>query len=175
LPLSGMKATFLEGGIRVPGIISYPGVIEANTRYSQPISFLDFFPTFTNLAGCQPTTNKDLDGVDILPFITGTNTNRPHQTLFWKCENRGALRDGDMKFMRFPDRPAELYDLSKDVGEHNNLASSHPELIKRYYKMLFDWEMTLDRPRWMLERKYEKRVIKEYYDREDYRYPKEQL
>ncbi len=174
-PLSGMKATFLEGGIRVPGIISYPGVIEANTRYSQPISFLDFFPTFTNLAGCQPATTKDLDGVDILPFITGTNTNRPHQTLFWKCENRGALRDGDMKFMRFPDRPAELYDLSKDVGEHNNLASSHPELVRKYYKMLFDWEMTLDRPQWMLERKYEKRVIKEYYDREDYRYPKEQL
>ncbi len=149
-PLSGMKATFLEGGIRVPGFIIYPGEVKRGTRYSYPVSFLDFLPTFANAAGAEIAEDAALDGVDLLPYLTGKNKERPHQTLYWKCENRGVVRDGDWKFMRFPDRPAELYDISKDEGEHNNLAAQHPELIKKYYTMLFDWEMTLERPRWML-------------------------
>lgn len=173
-PLSGMKATFLEGGIRVPAIVSYPGVIKAGSEYNYPTSFMDMLPTFANLAGCNPIEEGKTDGVDILPYLTGEKENRPHQTLFWKAENRGVVRDGDWKFMRFPDRPAELYDLSKDVGEHNNLADKHPDLVKKYYIMLFDWEMTLERPMWMLERKYEARVIRDFYSQEDYRYPVEQ-
>ena len=173
-PLSGMKGTFLEGGIRVPGIISYPKVIKANTRYPYPISFFDFLPTFTTLAGCPPLKEGSTDGVNILPYITGQKSDRPHQTLFWKCEVRGVVRDGDWKFMRFPDRPAELYDISKDQGEQNNLASQHPELMSKYYKMLFNWEMTLDRPRWMLQRKYEQRVLEQFYEQKEYRHPQEQ-
>lgn len=173
-PLSGMKATFLEGGIRVPGIISYPGVIKKGSEYEHPVSFFDFLPTFTKLAGCRPLAEGATDGVDIMPYITGKTNRRPHQTLFWKCEVRGAVRDGDWKFMRFPDRPAELYNIAKDEGEHRNLADRYPNLVKKYYKMLFDWEMTLERPRWMLDRFCEKRVMEQFYEQEEYRYPREQ-
>ncbi|MFI3248737.1 MAG: sulfatase-like hydrolase/transferase [Rikenellaceae bacterium] len=172
-PLSGAKATFLEGGIRVPGFVLYPDIIEGNTRYPYPVSFMDFLPTFTNLAGVD-TAEADLDGVDLLPYLTGKNEERPHQTLYWKCENRGVVRDGDMKFMRYPDRPAELYDISKDQGEHNNLATQYPELIKKYYKMLFEWELTLERPLWLLDRFCEGRVMNQIHEQEAYRYPVEQ-
>ncbi len=172
-PLSGMKATFLEGGIRVPAFVRYPNVIKEGTRYANPVSFLDFLPTFTTLAGVTLPEDAAVDGVDVLPYLTGAKSGRPHQTLYWKCENRGVVRDGDMKFMRFPDRPAELYDISKDEGEHNNLADKHPELMKKYYKMLFDWEMTLARPKWMLERMCEERVMEQFYEQPEYRFPKE--
>ncbi len=174
-PLRGMKATFLEGGIRVPAFVWYPGVVEAGTRYDKPISFLDFLPTFAKLADAPtPEGAKELDGVDIMPYITGKNDGRPHQTLYWKCENRGVVRDGDWKFMRFPDRPAELYDISNDIGEKNNLAAIHPELMEKYYKMLFDWEMTLERPKWMLDRFCEERVMNQFYEQEEYMNPVKQ-
>ncbi|MFR9650485.1 MAG: sulfatase-like hydrolase/transferase [Rikenellaceae bacterium] len=174
-PLSGMKGSFLEGGVRVPGFVRYPKVIEAGGRYEYPVSFMDFLPTFVELAGGEVPEDACIDGVDILPYLKGESSGRPHQTLYWKCENRGVVRDGDMKFMRFPDRPAELYDISKDEGEHNNLADKNPDLMRKYYKMLFDWEMTLERPLWMLERFCEKRVMEQFYEQEEYRYPQEQL
>ena len=173
-PLRGMKATFLEGGIRVPAFMVYPGVVKANSRYAYPISFLDFLPTFARAAGVEIPSERGIDGVDLLPYINRQKTERPHQTLYWKCENRGVVRDGDMKFMRFPDRPAELYDISTDEGEKNNLAAQHPELIKKYYQMLSNWEMTLSRPAWMLQRKYEKRILEEYYENDQYNNPIEQ-
>ncbi len=172
-PLSGAKATFLEGGIRVPAFVVYPDVIEPNSRYHYPISFMDFLPTFTNLAGAN-TEGAEIDGVDIIPYLIGERDDRPHDILYWKCENRGVVRDGDMKFMRFPDRPAQLYDISKDEGEHNNLAAQHPELIEKYYKMLFEWELTLERPLWMLDRFCEGRVVNQIYEKEEYRNPVEQ-
>ncbi len=175
-PLRGMKGTFLEGGVRVPGVVWYPKEIKAKSRYKYPVSFLDMLPTFANLAGVDPAMMEasKLDGVDLMPYLKGENKERPHQTLYWKCENRGAVRDGDWKFMRFPDRPAELYDISKDCGEHKNLADKHPELMKKYYKMLFEWEMTLERPKWMLERFCEKRVMEQFYEQEEYKNPVEQ-
>ncbi|MFI3269501.1 MAG: sulfatase-like hydrolase/transferase [Rikenellaceae bacterium] len=173
-PLSGMKGTFLEGGVRVPGFMVYPGVIKPDIRYEYPVSFLDFLPTFADVAGAEIKEDADLDGVNIIPYINGENKERPHQTLYWHCDTRGALRDGDWKFMRFADRPAELYDISKDEGEQNDLADKHPELVKKYYKMLFDWEMTLERPMWMLDRFCEKRVMNTFYEQEEYRHPVEQ-
>ncbi len=173
-PLRGMKATFLEGGIRVPAFVVYPGVIEQDTRYSYPVSFMDFLPTFASVAGVEVPEDAGVDGVDVIPYLTGEKDGRPHQTLYWKCENRGVVRDGDYKFMRFPDRPAELYDLSQDVGEHNNIALQHPELMEKYYKMLFAWEMTLERPRWMLDRFCEQRVMEQFYEQSEYNNPVEQ-
>lgn len=172
-PLSGQKATFLEGGIRVPGIISFPGVIKPNTTYDYPVSSMDLLPTFVKLAGGKIDSTAVLDGVDIIPYLTGKNDTRPHDKLFWKTENRGVVRNGDWKFMRFPDRPVELYDLTTDIGEHNNVADKHPELIKKFYKELSDWEMQMDRPRWMLKRKYEERVLNQYYEDPVYRFPQE--
>ncbi|MEM9259537.1 MAG: sulfatase, partial [Bacteroidota bacterium] len=96
------------------------------------------------------------DGVDLVPFLTGEKFGRPHQRLFWKRDVRAVVRDGDWKLIRFGDRPAELYYLLDDEREMNNLATAHPERVKKLFKVLFDWEMSLERPRWLLKRKYER-------------------
>ncbi|NVK23905.1 MAG: sulfatase-like hydrolase/transferase [Gammaproteobacteria bacterium] len=152
-PLSGTKANHLEGGIRVPMLMRWPNVTKPNSKFEYPVSLLDLLPTFH--AAANGNDIEGIDGVNLTPYITGANQQRPHQRLYWKKENRGAIRDGDWKLLRFPDRPAELYDLSQDQTEVNNVAAKHPELVKDLYKKLFNWELTLDRPAWQLKRIYE--------------------
>jgi len=151
-PFSGVKATQLEGGIRVPAIVAWPGKLPAGSVYDYPLSTLDLIPTFVSAAGSAPESIEGLDGLDMLPYLTGKNGGRPHQTLYWKMESRGAIRDGDWKLLRFPDRPAELFNLAEDPAEQNNLASEHPEKVRTLFKQLFAWELELKRPLFMLRR-----------------------
>jgi arylsulfatase A-like enzyme len=155
LPLSGTKSNHLEGGIRVPFLISWPKHIEPKTQYNYPVSTLDLLPTFYAAGGGNVTDLKGIDGVDLLPYINGMNKARPHETLFWKKEVRLAFREGDWKLIRFADRPAELYDLSKDISEQNDLALLYPGRVKSMFKKMFEWESTLERPLWMLKRSFE--------------------
>lgn len=155
-PLSGTKSTYLEGGIRVPFILSWPGQLAEGIAYNHPVSTLDLLPTFYAAGGGEGSRLKGIDGINLIPFLTGAQFGRPHQRLFWKREVRAVVRDGDWKLIRFGDRPAELYFLPDDVGENNNLAASQPGRVKAMFKTLFDWEMTLERPRWLLGRKYER-------------------
>ncbi len=157
-PLSGTKANHLEGGIRVPMLMRWPnGNISSNTSYEYPVSSLDLLPTFLHIANGK--INTDLDGVNLIPHLTNKSKDRPHSTLYWKKENRGAIRDGDWKLLRFPDRPAELYHILNDISEQNNLALQYPEKVKSLYKKLFEWELTLTRPLWQLQRKYEGKAM----------------
>ncbi|MDF9796447.1 arylsulfatase A-like enzyme [Catalinimonas alkaloidigena] len=169
-PLSGTKANHLEGGIRVPCLIKWPGQLEKGSTYGYPVSSLDFLPTFVEAAGGSADTIVGLDGVNLLPYLQAKKDDRPHQTLYWKKENRGAIREADWKLLRFPDRPAELYNIAEDPQEQNNLAYQYPEKVKALYKKLFAWELELERPLWQLKRKYEGMAA----DRMDkYRAPKE--
>jgi len=135
--------------------------------YDNPISTLDLLPTFYTAGGGVEEDVTGTDGVDLVPFLTGAKYGRPHQRLFWKRDVRAAVRDGDWKLIRFGDRPAELYYLPDDVNETNNLAAAQPERVRTMFKTLFDWEMTLERPRWLLKRKYERMDVErriEYRD-----------
>lgn len=151
-PFSGVKGTQLEGGIRVPGVIAWPAQLPQGAVYDKSLSTLDLLPTFVAAAGGDPAADPDLDGVDMVPYLKGENQESPHEALCWKMETRGAIRDGDWKLLRFPDRPARLYNLASDPGEQNDLASSYPELVESLYKKLFAWEMTLERPLFLLRR-----------------------
>ncbi|WP_282143665.1 sulfatase-like hydrolase/transferase [Cellulophaga baltica] len=155
LPLSGTKSNHLEGGIRVPFVMRWPKTIKKGSQYNYPISTLDLLPTFYVAAGGNSHDLTDVDGVDLIPYLQGTNKSRPHQKLFWKKEIRLAYREGDWKLIRFADRPAELYDLSTDIGEQNDLATTHSERVKTMFKKMFEWESTLERPLWMLKRSFE--------------------
>ncbi|TXF87978.1 sulfatase-like hydrolase/transferase [Neolewinella aurantiaca] len=154
-PLSGVKSTYLEGGIRVPFLLSWPSRIKAGTEYDHPISTLDLLPTFFAAGGGEPGKVTDTDGVNLIPYLTGENFGRPHQRLFWKRDVRAVVRDGDWKLIRFGDRPAELYYLPDDESELNNLAAAQPARVRELFNLLFEWEMTLERPRWLLKREYE--------------------
>lgn len=172
-PLSGTKSSHLEGGIRVPFLMKWPGKIGQNTTYNYPISTLDLLPTFYASAGGDVSKIKDIDGVDLLPFINGVNKERPHEVLFWKKDARGVIRKGDWKLIRYPDRPAELYNIPEDISETNNLADQHPNKVKEMFKELFAWELTLERPRWMLKKSFEKVDIDrmdKYRDQSKYLY-----
>ncbi|WP_235951537.1 sulfatase-like hydrolase/transferase [Crateriforma spongiae] len=149
-PFAGVKATHLEGGIRVPGLIAWPGKVPAGETFNDPAITLDLLPTFVAAAGGDPESIDGLDGVNLLPYLQGKKQGRPHQTLYWKKETRGTIRDGDWKLMRFPDRPAQLFDLANDPGEQNDLAAKHPDKVRELFQKLFDWEVGLERPLFML-------------------------
>ncbi|MEO0473002.1 MAG: sulfatase [Bacteroidota bacterium] len=155
LPLSGTKSNHLEGGIRVPFVMRWPGKIPVASEYHFPVSTMDLLPTFYAVAGGENALSG-IDGIDLMPFVRGKKQGRPHQTLFWKKDGRAAMRDGDWKFIRFPDRPAELYNIVKDETEQDNLAAEHPDKLKKMYKAVFEWELTLERPLWMLRKEFEK-------------------
>lgn len=128
-PLSGTKANHLEGGIRVPMIMAWPGHLSAGTRYEFPVSTLDLLPTFYHAAGGNLSDLTEIDGVDLMPYLTGQQKERPHEVLYWKKESRGAIRQGDWKLIRFPDRPAQLFDIATDPSEKHDLAAVHPALV----------------------------------------------
>ena len=156
LPLSGTKSNHLEGGLRVPFLMKWPKKLKAGKVYNYPVSTMDLLPTFYAAGGGDVKDLEKVDGVNLIPFVNGSNEARPHKYLFWKKEARAVCRDNDWKLIRFADRPAELYDLSKDITEQNNLASQEPERTNEMFKKLFEWELTQERPLWMLKQRFEK-------------------
>ena len=154
-PLSGTKSNHLEGGIRVPFLMKWTGKITSNSTYPHPVSTMDLLPTFYAAGGGNVNEILDIDGVDLMPYVQGEKQERPHQLLFWKKQARAVVREGDWKLIRYPDRPAELYNIAADEREMNNLATIYPEKVKKMFKLIFQWESTLERPRWLLKRKFE--------------------
>lgn len=167
-PFAGTKSTHLEGGVRVPFLIRWPDRLHANTTYNLPVSTLDLLPTFFAAAGGNPDELGEIDGVNLMPYLLGKFEGRPHTSMYWKRDVRATVRHGDWKLMRFPDRPAELYNLTEDTAEQDNLAADYPELTRELYKKIFEWELTMERPRWLLQRKYEQSDIERM---DDYRLP----
>ncbi|KXX66594.1 sulfatase-like hydrolase/transferase [Flammeovirga sp. SJP92] len=156
LPLAGTKSNHLEGGIRVPFTMTWKGHISKKSRFDFPVSTFDLLPTFYAAGGGDVKDLKDVDGVDLMPYIKGDKKGRPHENLFWKKETRAAVRSGDWKLIRYSDRPAELYNIVKDESELNNLAYEETDKVKELFKLLYDWELTLERPLWQLKRQFEK-------------------
>ncbi len=162
-PLRGYKSQCYEGGIRTPGIIRFPGYTKPGTECDVPISFVDFAPTFCELAGAKMPTDRAIDGVSILPIFKNKKIVRK-TPLFWyffRDFPQAALREGDwimvarldseipktqhrfycsnMHFIR--EKPLvsfELYNIKNDIGQQNNLADSKPERFKAMKKKMVD-------------------------------------
>lgn len=140
-PLRGFKMTTFEGGPRVPYIAQWKGKIPAGKTYDFPVMNLDVLPTAIAAAGGKPEASWQLDGVDLMPYLTGAETARPHQTLYWRFGPQWAIRDGDMKLVVSKGgsgRP-ELYDLATDIGESKDLAAGQPEKVKELQAMWDKW------------------------------------
>ncbi len=137
LPLRDYKWTDYEGGIRVPFFVVYPGVFPARLDFKQPVCTFDIFPTLMALTGIKPPAN--LDGVNLVPYITGKSKSAPHDALFFSFEKAGAVRQGNWKLVLKYNEQTELYDLSKDIKEKNNLASKNQKLVNELMIKWKDW------------------------------------
>lgn len=131
-PLRGIKRDLYEGGIRVPGIVRWPGKIKAGSVSSQAWAFWDFLPTAAGIAGVKPPSN--VDGISILPALLGRKQTQ-HDFLYWEFHERGftqGVRTGDWKAVRFRKRPRlELFNLKDDIGEKNNVADKNPAVVAK--------------------------------------------
>ncbi len=141
-PLRGMKGTLLEGGIRVPMIVRFPDGTGAGQRAAQPVSLMDILPTALSLAGA--AVPAGLDGQVLSP----ADVAQPERTFHWRYDTVAAMRQGPWKLLRFPDRPAQLYDLANDRGEAHDLAAQQPQRLAAMLRALFAWEGTVEYPRW---------------------------
>lgn len=134
-PLRGGKRELYEGGIRVPFIARWPGVVPAGTTSKEVIALWDMLPTFAGLAGVKAPNG--IDGHSIVPVLKGGTLPKPHEYLYWDyghCRERydQAVRMGDWKGTRLGrDSAIRLYDLSADPGEKHNIALQHPEVVEK--------------------------------------------
>lgn len=139
-PLRGAKGDVFEGGMRVPFLVSWPAKIKPG-KYEQPVIALDFLPTA--LAAADSTAPGNLDGVNLLPFLTGEKTTAPHDTLFFRTGGPGgnnAVRRGNWKLVRLGKAAPELYDLAADIGESKNVAAKHPQIVQELVIAIAEWE-----------------------------------
>ncbi|MHC4230515.1 MAG: sulfatase-like hydrolase/transferase, partial [Planctomycetota bacterium] len=131
-PLRGIKRDLYEGGIRVPTIARWPGKIEAGSRSDHISAFWDVLPTFAELAGAQEP--KSIDGISFVPALLG-KPQQKHEYLYWEFHegsSKQAVRMGDWKAVRrAPSMPIELYNLKSDIGEENNVAGAHADIIAK--------------------------------------------
>jgi arylsulfatase A-like enzyme len=147
-PLRGNKSDVWEGGIRVPFIVQWKGKLPAGRVYDQPVISLDIHPTAVAAAGATLAKDADLDGVNLLPYLTGDKDAPPHETLCWRFGAKAAVRDGNWKLVMLGDEPGQLFDLAADVGEQKNLAADHPDKVKELTAAYDRWSSQLMEPRW---------------------------
>ena len=140
-PLRGFKMTTYEGGPRIPFLAQWKGKIPAGKVYDYPVMNLDVLPTIVNAAGGKPEASWGLDGVDLMPYLTGTNSARPHQTLYWRYGPQWGIRHGDLKLVvsKGGSGQPELYDLATDLGETKDLAATQPAKAKELQAMWDKW------------------------------------
>jgi arylsulfatase A-like enzyme len=141
-PLRGHKSDLFEGGIRVPFAMQWKGTIPAGVDYTHPVISLDIMATVTGLSGVEISSERPLDGVNLIPFLTGEDKGKPHHRLFWRKweQNAMALRAGDIKIVSNRQRSKnnhEMFNLSLDIAETDDLSDASD---KEFKILLSEWE-----------------------------------
>jgi arylsulfatase A-like enzyme len=147
-PLNGSKCTLYEGGIRIPSAMQWTGHVRPGQVYRQPIISTDILPTFLKQAGVGLPKDRKYDGVDLLPYLTGTESGAPHEMLFWRVGRNSAARMGKWKLLQLEHDRNRLYDLESDIGEKKDVAAANPEILKTMRAAIQAWHAQLIEPRW---------------------------
>jgi len=162
VPFRGHKFDVLEGGIHVPMIVSWPGQLPRGNVFSGLSSSMDIFPTAVAAAGIHIPPNLQLDGLNLLPYLKGQRSGDPHdflcwQQLHWSRPNERAapapdlhqfaLRSGSWKALKLDQMPEgsknrswELYDLSRDPGELQDVSTEYPLIIEKLASHFIQWQ-----------------------------------
>jgi arylsulfatase A-like enzyme len=140
-PLRGFKATTWEGGVRIPFMVQWKNNLPAGRVYDHPVIQLDILPTCIAAAQGKVDPTWKLDGINLLPYLSGQNGAKPHETLYWRFGQQWAIRHGNMKLVvaRNGSGQPELYDLAQDISESKDLASAQPEKVKELQALWDKW------------------------------------
>jgi arylsulfatase A-like enzyme len=161
-PLRGSKRQTWEGGIRVPFIVRWKDHLPEGITDSRPIIQLDVLPTALAAAGVESQPGWKLDGVNLLPFLSGERSATPHEALYWRLGDNLAIRKGDWKLVKTSEGPlratdpatqheltgAELYNVVADRGEQHNLAAANPAKLNELADAWRRWSGELAKPLW---------------------------
>lgn len=139
-PLRGKKGQIWEGGHRVPAIACWPGKIEAGLVSDLPAMGADLLPTMAAISGSALAEDLTLDGINLLPHLT-ENIKPAPRPLFWSLNDQLAIRQGDFKLISNTSfSETSLYNLRVDLGEENNIAAEHPDLVQKLLNLLKAWQ-----------------------------------
>jgi N-acetylgalactosamine-6-sulfatase len=145
-PFSGYKGNVFEGGIRVPCVARWPGVLPGGAVSAQTCMTMDFSRSIVRAAGVEPPQGRPFDGVDVLRLVE-TGQSVRERTLFWRARRgdrtRKAVRDGSMKYIVLHEGDAVkeyLFDLAEDPAEKANLIGERPETARSLKRVLSEWE-----------------------------------
>ncbi|MGE4488897.1 MAG: sulfatase-like hydrolase/transferase [Kiritimatiellales bacterium] len=144
------KGCVAEGGVHVPFIFNWPSRLPQGGKVDVPISSLDLLPTFAALAGVGPA-GQPLDGTNVWPWLLGRTDDVPHKRLFWGIteSHQMGMREGNLKLLRMGEnKPWELFNLSEDIGEKNDLSEQMPESLKTMEKEYLEWLSPMPPERW---------------------------
>lgn len=155
-PLRGSKRQTLEGGIRVPFVLSWKGKIPAGEVKHSPVIQLDLQPTALQAAGLSYSQEDKFDGVSLLPYVQGQSDAQPHEALFWRFGEQNAIRKGKWKLVRYgrnqdidsKEKWPKLYDLESDIGESNDVSEAHPEVVQSLQAEWDAWNQSNIEPAW---------------------------
>lgn len=155
-PLRGSKRTTLEGGVRVPFFLSWPGQIKPGTTDDRPVIQLDLLPTALAVAGVEPNAEWKLEGVNLLPYLIGKEKGNPHEALYWRFGQQMAIRKGDWKLVKYDlaadggtgTSATKLYNLKDDIGEAADLFAKQPDKVKELQAAWDVWNKGNVAPLW---------------------------
>ena len=148
--LRGIKGDFFEGGIRVPFTMQWPKKIKPGITYDKPIIALDVFATVVSAASAEKYIKNDIDGVDLLPYLTGDKFGLPHEYLYWQNPDKDidVVRDERYKYLRIKN-DEYIFDLKKDISEETNIINSSKPIYDRLKSQFKEWEKGMIDPVFM--------------------------
>lgn len=147
-PLRGYKGQMFEGGIRVPFVMQWKGKISAGQTYREPVMGFDCHATALAVARVTVPEGKPLDGVNLIPFVTGKQSGSPHEQLFWRAGPQHAARLGDWKLVNTRAQPPMLFNLRDDIAEQHDLSSDHPGKLMELQTAFAEWEQGTIQAKW---------------------------
>lgn len=147
--LAGGKMSQFQGGLEVPFLMSWPGVVPREMSFDHPVTLMDIFSTTLAAAGYELPADRIIDGVDLIPYAADLQSGEPHRSLFWKSDFNLTLRRGPWKLMvNRKSGEYQLYHLEEDRGEYRDLSDSYPDLVEELLREIQDYDEQCKPPLW---------------------------